>query len=133
MSKKLIVITMILVTTCMVSITGCYKATTVIIPAGGEVTTPVSLATDIVPIFAKSCNLSGCHNSGGLKPDLSPDKAYNSIINGNYVDTGTPESSQIYLWLTGKKSAVMPVGAANNPSNINQIVLAWVKQGAKNN
>jgi len=27
----------------------------------------------------------------------------------------------------------MPVGGPNNPSNINQYVLAWVKQGAKNN
>jgi len=27
----------------------------------------------------------------------------------------------------------MPLGAANNPSNINNLMLAWIKQGAKNN
>ena len=87
----------------------------------------------MIPIFAKNCAVSGCHNTGGLKPDLTADKAYNSLINGKYVDVGTPESSEIYLWLTGKRAATMPVGAANNPSNINALVLAWIKQGAKNN
>ena len=123
----------IIVSVCMIFITGCYKVTTVILPNETEVTTPVSLAGDLVPIFAKSCSVSGCHNSGGLKPDLTIDKAYNSLINGNYIDLATPANSQIYLWLTGKKTVAMPVGAANNPSNINQLVLAWIKQGAKNN
>jgi len=27
----------------------------------------------------------------------------------------------------------MPLGAATNPSNINALMLAWIKQGAKNN
>jgi hypothetical protein len=133
MSKKIIATALILVTTCMVFITGCYKVTTLTIPNDEEVTRPVSLAGDLIPIFGKSCSISGCHNSGGLKPDLTADKAYNSLINGKYVDVGTPESSEIYLWLTGKRAATMPVGAANNPSNINQLVLAWIKQGAKSN
>lgn len=134
MSKKLIATALILVAACMVFVTGCYKVTTLVIPnTGEEITTPVSLATDIIPVFTAKCSISGCHASGGIKPDLSADKVYNTLINGNYVNLSTPENSEIYLWLTGKRSTIMPVGGPNNPSNINQYVLAWVKQGAKNN
>ncbi|MEP6675471.1 MAG: hypothetical protein ABJA78_09955 [Ferruginibacter sp.] len=133
MSKKIMVIAAILITGLMVFISGCYKVTTLTIPDNEEVTRPVSLLDDLVPVFVKNCSISGCHNSGGIKPDLTIDKVYNSLIIGNYVNPGTPESSELYLWLTGKRAATMPVGAANNPSNINQLVLAWVKQGAKNN
>jgi len=134
MSKKIIAIALILVTTCLIFVTGCYKVTTLVIPnTGEEVTRAVSLSADIVPVFTAKCSISGCHASGGIKPDLSADKVYNTLINGNYVNLSIPESSEIYMWLTGKRSTTMPVGGPNNPSNINQYVLAWVKQGAKNN
>lgn len=133
MSKKIIVVTLTIVATCTLVITGCYKVTTLVVNNEQEITAPVSLSTDLTPMFTKNCALSGCHNSGGQKPDLTADKAYASLINGNYVNLGTPENSEIYLWLTGKRAAAMPLGAANNPSNINQYVLAWIKQGAKNN
>jgi hypothetical protein len=133
MLKKIITITLILVTASLVFLTSCYKVTTLTANNEQEITTPVSLASDLLPLFGQNCSLSGCHNTGGIKPDLSADKAYNSIVNGNYVDLATPENSEIYLWLTGKKAASMPIGAANNPSNINQYVLAWIKQGAQNN
>ena len=133
MSKKIIAITFILVAACTLFVTGCYKVTTLVIPNNTEITRPVILSTDLIPLFTKNCSLSGCHNTGGTKPDLSATKAYNSIINGNYINLGAPENSEIYLWLTGKKAIAMPAGAASNPSNINQYVLAWIKQGAKNN
>jgi hypothetical protein len=44
---------------------GCYKNSTVIPEGGDEVTRTVSFSNDIVPIFNSSCNISGCHNSGG--------------------------------------------------------------------
>ena len=133
MSKRIIAITTILVTSCMIFVAGCYKVTTLTIPNNEEVTRTVSLTNDILPVTVQSCSISGCHNSGGIRPDLSPDKIYNNMITGNYVNTATPENSEIYLWLTGKRAATMPVGATNNPSNINNLVLAWIKQGAKNN
>ena len=133
MSKKIIAITFILVAGCIFFVTGCYKVTTLVVPNDAEITKPVTLSTDLIPLFTKNCSISGCHNTGGTKPDLSAGNSYNSIINGNYANLGTPENSDIYLWLTGKKALAMPAGAANNPSNINQFVLAWIKQGAKNN
>jgi len=80
----------------------------------------------------KSCALSGCH-SGTVAPNLSAATAYNALENGNLINTSTPKSSEVYLWLTGKKAVAMPAGSANNPSNINALMLAWITQGAKNN
>jgi len=112
---------------------GCYKVATVQTDNSPAVTKTVSLTTDIIPIFSKSCALSGCHASGGQAPDLSAANAYNSLIKGNYTNKTSPSSSKLYLWLTGKEAGTMPLGAANNPSNINSLTLAWITQGAKNN
>jgi len=113
-------------------LSGCYKTVTVLIDNSPAVTKTVSFSKDIVPILSTSCAISGCH-SGSVNPDLRSANAYNSLVNGNYVNTTTPESSVVYLWLTGKESAAMPLGASNNPSNINGLMLAWITQGAKNN
>ena len=110
---------------------GCYKDKTVIFDTGEEITRPVSFAADIIPIFNKSCNLSGCHNAGGIKPDLSANNAYNSLTVGNYYNTAAPETSELYLWMTGKKSTPMPPSGINK--DYNALVLAWIKQGALNN
>jgi len=111
----------------------CTKNTTVYMDNSAEITTDVSFAKDIVPIFNSKCSISGCHSAGGHIPDLTTEKAYSALSNGNYVDIATPANSSLYLWLTGKKSTAMPVGGPSNPSNVNQLVLAWIKQGAKNN
>ena len=110
---------------------GCYKDKTVIFDTGAEITRPVTFANDIIPIFTKNCSLSGCHITGGHVPDLSAANAYNSLKVGNYFNTTNPESSVIYLWLTGKKTTQMPVGGLNK--DINAMVIAWIKQGANNN
>ncbi|MGZ5247671.1 MAG: hypothetical protein ACXWCR_11235 [Flavitalea sp.] len=133
MTKKIITIAVVLVASCIILMTSCYKVVTVDLQSNEEVTRTVSLADDITPIFSQSCSISGCHNSGGIRPDLTVERLYTSLINGNYVNMDTPENSEIYLWMTGKRGTAMPVGAANNPSNINQLVLAWIKQGAENN
>lgn len=112
-------------------IAGCYKDKTVISDTGPEITRTVTFANDLIPIFTKSCSLSGCHVTGGKSPDLSAANAYNSLKVGNYFNTSNPTASVIYLWLTGKKTTQMPVGGMNR--DYNALVLAWIKQGAKNN
>ena len=120
MSKKIIAITLILVTLSLVLFTSCYKVTTLTVANTAEITDETS------------CSGSGCHNSGGIKPDLSPEKLYSTLVEGNYVNVDEPEKSSVYLSLTGNGKVSMPVGT-NNPSNINNLMLAWIKQGAKNN
>ena len=113
------------------AMSGCTKTTTVIIDNSPEVTGTVLFAKDIVPILTKSCVGSGCH-SGSVAPNLTEASAFNTLVNGNFINTATPANSEVYLWLTGKRSVAMPVGSANNPSNLNALMLAWIKQGAKN-
>ncbi len=114
----------------MLLIAGCYKDTTVVLDAA-EVTKTVSFAADVVPIFNSSCNMSGCHSTGGQAPDLSASNAINSLILGNYIDKSTPANSVLYQWMSGKRSLPMPVSGVNK--EYNAIILAWIKQGANNN
>ncbi len=112
-------------------LSGCYKDKTVIFDTGTEITRPVTFSNDIIPMFSKSCALSGCHTTGGKSPDLSAANAYNSLKVGNYFNTTNPSGSVIYLWMSGKKSTPMPVGGINK--DYNALMLAWIKQGANNN
>ncbi len=122
---------MVLVCLGFLTLVGCYKTETVIEETGDEVTRTVSFTQDLVPIFNASCNSSGCHNAGGKAPDLSPVNAYSSLTNGGYVNTGDPEGSELYLWMTGKRGTPMPTSGIN--PDYNSLVLAWIKQGALNN
>lgn len=132
MSKKLKIIGLIVVSQLMFFVYSCTKSTTVLEVTNDAVTTPVSFSKDIQPILTKSCAISGCH-SGSVAPNLSAATAFNALMNGSLINTSSPEKSDIYLWLTGKKAVKMPLGSANNPSNINALMLGWIKQGAKNN
>lgn len=133
MSIKKITIAFVLIAAAIIGLQSCYKVATVVPKTDVEVTGPVSFANDIMPIFNTKCNMSGCHNTGGIKPDLSADKALNVINTGGYLDIDAPENSNLYLWLAGKKASAMPPGGPENPDNLNQLVLAWIKQGAQNN
>jgi hypothetical protein len=130
--KTIVPIAVIFVILLLVS-QSCTDNTTLVVDNSPAVTKTVSFSSDIIPIFNSSCSLSGCHSSGGKAPDLTATKAYSSLTIGNYLNLAAPEQSVLYLYLTGKKSPQMPLGAAANPSNLNNLVLAWIKQGAKNN
>ena len=133
--KKIVVTTIALTAMLSAVITSCRKDATLIIkPEPVAVNKTVSFSKDLVPLFAKNCAISGCHATGGHAPDLMSDKAYSSLINDpDFVIVKSPEESTLYMRLTGKLSPAMPMGKASNPSNINSLVLAWIKQGAKNN
>jgi hypothetical protein len=110
-------------------LSACYKNRTVLQET--EVTKAVTFSNDILPMFSSSCNMSGCHKEGAIAPDLSAQNAYNSLVNGNYIDKDSPESSLIYLKMSGKKGNPMPVTGVNY--DYTALILAWIKQGAENN
>ncbi len=113
---------------------GCEQDTTLTIKdVPVVVTKTVSLSKDLIPLFSKNCALSGCHATGGHSPILMSDNAYTSLTVGGFINLKDPASSKIYERLTGVLSPAMPMGRASNPSNINSLVLAWIKQGAKKN
>ena len=132
MLKKKIAILPVLFTILIFVISGCSKTTSIVINAGNSITTEMSFAKDINPIFQKSCALGGCHAIGARAPDLTVDNSYNSLQNGKYITANDPDNSMIMLWLTGKKSPAMPLGSGTN-TDINAKIYAWIKQGAKNN
>ena len=132
-NKKVLAIVLIIAAFAVFDFAGCAKDATVTVNTPPAITKAVSFDNDIVPILNKSCNISGCHNAGGHMPDLTQANAYNSLVNGSYINAAYPENSELYLWLTGKMDASMPMGASNDPSSINELVLAWIKQGALKN
>jgi len=132
MSKKRTGMVLILIACIITTIASCTKTDTVLIDNTQIITTTVSFAKDIQPILTKSCAISGCH-SGSQAPNLSAATSFSTLSTGGYINTGAPKTSTVYLWLTGKKAVAMPAGSANNPSNINALMLAWITQGAKNN
>jgi hypothetical protein len=112
-----------------ITVTSCYYDEVIKVEEpveGGD----MSFTEDIVPIFNKSCNVSGCHN-GSVAPNLLPANAYNALTSGNYVNTGDPESSELYQWVKGNKAMPMPLTGSNESYNAK--ILAWIKQGASNN
>lgn len=116
----------------IITITGCYKTSTVVINPGSSITETMSFKTDIVPLFNTSCAKAGCHIAGAKNPDLTESNAYKALIDGSYIKANDPDNSVLMLWLTGKKSPVMPMGAGPD-EKINAKIYAWIKQGAKNN
>jgi hypothetical protein len=131
-NKKIFTVALAAVIMAMMVLAGCAKDDTVIIDNSPAITKEVSFSRDLVPLFNKSCAISGCHVTGGVAPNLEANKAYNSL-NTDLINTGSPENSELYKILTGKQTPAMPMGGASNPGNINAYVLAWIKQGAHNN
>jgi hypothetical protein len=114
-------------------ISGCVKDDTLLITNNKVVTAKVSFSKDLVPLFTSNCATSGCHVADHQPPDLEAADAYNSLKALNMLNLTNPQSSLIYERLSGAVKPSMPMNAPNNPSNINNLVLAWIKQGALNN
>ena len=91
----------------------------------------VNFTSDIIPIFNQSCNTSGCHNQGGIAPDLSVNNAYNALQLGSYLDVTTPAESELYQWMRGNRAIDMPPAGPDQEDNAK--ILAWITQGALNN
>jgi hypothetical protein len=132
MPTKKIAVVSGFITIMILAISGCNKTTTVVKNPGADITATMSFSSDIAPIFSTSCALSGCHVPGGKVPDLTTANAYKSLSSGSYFKANDPDNSVLMLWLTGKKSPVMPLGNGPN-AQINAKIYAWINQGAKNN
>jgi hypothetical protein len=105
-----------------------------------------SLATQVQPIFTKSCIGGGCH--AGLSPaqglDLSLGKSYTNLVNvastecttTKRVLPSTPSMSYLMFKLQGSGPCFtgtrMPKGAPLAAADINTIS-AWIAAGAPNN
>lgn len=96
-------------------------------PKEVEVPDVVLFSENIIPIFNASCNASGCHNKGGIPPNLSPEDAYVSLTFFGYVDVDDPEASILYEEITTGSMK-------NNATDQDRaLILEWIKQGALDN
>ena len=129
--KKIVLMALAICSMTALFETACYKGTTVDLRGDLEITADVGYATDVLPIFEKNCSLSGCHNSGGISPDLSSANAFSSLNSGGYLDVGNPSNSKLYGYVSGKLTPAMPISGAD-PA-IAATILAWINQGAQNN
>ena len=91
----------------------------------------VSFINDIVPIFNQSCNSVGCHNAGGISPDLSEGNAYDVLISDDMLDLNNPENSVLYEEIINSKDP-MPLSGVLPKSQTDKI-LVWIREGANNN
>jgi len=93
------------------------------------ITGTVSFSTQVAPIFSAGSKCTSCHNTGGQAPDFSAANAYASIVPG-LINAATPEQSLIYSFPAPATSThtwkKYTAGEA-------AIILAWIKDGAKNN
>ena len=109
---------------------GCYDDE--ILPEQQVIVTgEVSFVSDIQPIFDANCNQSGCHNNGGISPNLTAGAALGALNGGGFINTADPESSELYQWMIGNRDEDMPLSGPIGSANAT--VLAWIKQGALNN
>jgi len=89
--------------------------------------TPVSFASQVQPIFAAKC--IECHKTGGTMPDLTVGNSYNQVV-PSHVNLTTPEDSNIYHFPNPSSSLHAWKKYSSNEANL---VLTWIKEGAKNN
>ncbi len=112
---------------CMLAF-GLFACTYDIIePKTPEVPDSVSFALNIIPIFNKSCNTSGCHSKSGTPPDLSEQNAYTSLIFFGYINTDFPEESIIYQKIT---TGTMKQHASDQDR---ALIIKWINQSALDN
>ncbi|GIW94818.1 MAG: hypothetical protein KatS3mg110_2859 [Pirellulaceae bacterium] len=87
---------------------------------------------DIAPIFRLYC--VSCHNDQDRESGLSLE-SYQSLLKGGRhgpaLSPGQPESSRLWLMVSGKREPVMPPDGAEGPSETQQELLRlWIEQGA---
>ena len=90
-----------------------------------EVADTVSYSVDIQPIWDVKC--VECHDGGFPPPDFRPEYSYESLIDGEYIDTLNPANSPLMI-----KLYTSPHDARATELE-KQTILVWIEQGALDN
>jgi hypothetical protein len=121
-------------------LTGCGKE-----KCPTEPVTDPSLASDIQPIFNKSCAFANCHDaSAAAGLDLSTGKSYANLVNAVSINDpakvrvipNKADSSYLYIKIIGDPgdgTLRMPIGGNPLSANEIQLIKNWIDAGAKNN
>jgi hypothetical protein len=93
----------------------------------------VSYSQHVQPLFNQTCALSGCHNDASRAGNLTLTSYHNLTIRPNIVVPGDPNSSLLYLRITGQIGQQMPLNRSPLNSNQQQGIRIWIEEGAENN
>lgn len=86
---------------------------------------PIVFSSQLEPVFVSKC--AGCHAT--VQPVLTTGSAYNSLINGGYINTADPANSEIYLKLSENHPSASGTFSATELAYL----LKWIEEGAENN
>lgn len=94
----------------------------------------VTYTADVLPIIQANC--AQCHSQSTASAFNAPVLTTWSGINTPYLGkkvftAGNPQTSIIYLRITGQQQPQMPLGKAPLPANDIQTIKEWIQQGAK--
>ncbi|MCF8256030.1 MAG: hypothetical protein K9J06_00635 [Flavobacteriales bacterium] len=95
----------------------------------------VYFQNEVMPIFASSCAVPGCHDAATAEKDVVLD-SYLNIVNTGDVSPGNPGNSDVYEMITendpNDRMPPQSSGITLTPDQINTIY-EWIGQGAENN
>lgn len=115
--------------------TACRKDSGPYIAKSADTISYISFSKDIQPVFDKSC--ISCHNETNTKLNLKPCCSYTQLWTGGtnapYVDTLNPAQSRLHQSVSGASSLPMPPSGSPLPQQEIDLILQWIKEGARNN
>src|SRR4051812_16027383 len=108
---------------------GCEKDYNYVVPkvTVDKNAASLSFASEIQPILNLNCATSTCHD-GTHAPDLRASSSYSELIAGAYVNTGSPDQSELYrrITLPSSDADFMPDGKSPLSSSDITKILTWI-------
>jgi len=95
----------------------------------------VYFQNDVLPIFASSCAMSGCHDAATAQEDVVLNN-YANIMNTGEVSPGSPNNSDLYEVITENdpdKKMPPPSSGITLTQEQQNTIRDWIAQGALNN
>jgi hypothetical protein len=124
----------IVVSLLLILISSCTRDHTAL-PQLCSFPTPVSFSQNILPVFNQQCARSDCHGGAYAQANLNlePAVAYAQLTQTNkgYIDTVNADFSVLYGSMNSSSTPMPPTGKLEKCSI--DLVLQWIKEGAKNN
>lgn len=87
----------------------------------------ICFTENVLPIFVSKCSMSGCHDPGSRRGDLS---TYESIM--KKVTPKHPMQSDVYTKIYGANPSMPPKGSTQLTDQEKFNIKAWISMGALN-
>ncbi len=115
--KKILFFLLATFSVAMITLTSCKKDPV-------DETVDVSFKTEILPIFAKNCSTSGCHDTETAKKDIILEKH----------DQIAPKAANLIKTMRHEDGvSPMPKNADKLADNDIELFSKWIEQGKKDN